>query len=111
MPGCYSSPFVHVRLVVLLVAASGCSPVPMGDAGEGPGRRPQALGLTPEQEYRIGVRAWQEVMAEAKQQNAIVTDPRVVGRVRGIGQRIADVATGNAKMNVLLRREINLRTE
>jgi predicted Zn-dependent protease len=50
-------------------------------------------------------------MDEARQKNAIVTDPRVLGRVRGVGQRIADVATGNSQMSRLLRREINLHTE
>jgi predicted Zn-dependent protease len=95
-----------------LAVLAGCSPVAgPGGGGEGPGHRSQPLALTPEQEYRIGVRAWQEVLAEAKKNNAIVTDPRAVARVRGVGQRIADVATGNSQASRLLRREINLHTE
>jgi predicted Zn-dependent protease len=99
-------------LAILLVAAAvGCAPVGGGGEGPGPGHRSQTLALSPDQEYRLGVRAWQEILSDARQQNAIVSDPRLVSRVRGVGQRIADVATGNSQMSRLLRREINLHVE
>jgi predicted Zn-dependent protease len=69
------------------------------------------LGLSPEQEYQLGVRAWQEILAQAREQDALVTDPRVVERVREVGQRIAFVATSGSKVSRLLRREINLNLE
>jgi predicted Zn-dependent protease len=105
------SPHSGCLVAVVLAAAVGCAPVGEPGGGEGPGHRRQALALSPEQEYRIGVRAWKEVLDEARQKNAIVTDSRVVSRVRSVGQRIADVATSNSQMSRLLRREINLHSE
>jgi predicted Zn-dependent protease len=102
------------RRVVMLVAAAalGCGPVPEpGRGGVGPGHRPQALALTPDQEYRLGVEAYQQVLHEAAGNGALVRTGPAVEHVRRVGQSIADMATGESRKSQLLRREINLRTE
>jgi predicted Zn-dependent protease len=96
---------------VLLVLLAGCAPPGGGGAGEGPGHRSQHLGLSPQQEYELGVKAYREVLQEAEQKNALITSGPAVRRVSNVGMKIADVATGNSKMSTLLRREINLHIE
>ena len=94
-------------ILLLLVWIAGCAP----GAGEGPGHRPQRLALSPQDEYELGVRAYAEVLNEARQKHALVTGGPAVQRVTHVGRRIATVATGNSRMSQLLRREINLNIE
>jgi predicted Zn-dependent protease len=93
-------------LIVLFVV--GCAP---GGSGEGPGHRPQRLALSPQEEYELGVRAYAEVLNEARQKNALVTGGPAVQHVSTVGRRIAAVATGDSRMSQLLRREINIHIE
>lgn len=92
---------------LLVLLAVGCDP----GAGQGPGHRPQRLALSPQDEYELGVKAYAEVLNEARQKHALVTSGPAVQRVTRVGQRIAAVATGNSRMSQLLRREINLNIE
>src|SRR3954447_9384798 len=87
---------------VCVCVVAGCGPV--SGPGEGPGQRSQALALTPEQEYQLGVEAYQEILRKGQ----VVPGGPSVERLRKVGQRIADVAVGSSKMSQLLRREINL---
>jgi predicted Zn-dependent protease len=91
--------------LVLVVAVLGCAPP--GAQNAGPGGRPQHLALTPAQEERLGVEAYQEVLS----QNQVVRGGPDVEHVRTVGRRIADVATGQSQMSRLLRREINLHVD
>ncbi len=93
--------------IVLVVLTVGCAP----GAGEGPGHRAQRLALSPQDEYELGVRAYAEVLNEARQKNALVTGGPAAQRVTRVGRRIAAVATGNSRMSQLLRHEINLNIE
>jgi predicted Zn-dependent protease len=90
--------------------AAGCAPPP-GAGGEGPGRREQSLALSPEQEYRLGVEAYRDVLREAGAKGSLVRGGPAVGRVRQVGLALADAAVGNSRKSRLLRREINLHTE
>ena len=96
------------RAVALIVCLAGCAP---GGNGEGPGHRAQRLALSPQDEYKLGVQAYDEVLRDARQKNALVTSGPAVQRVTNVGRRIAAVATGDSKMSQLLRREINLHIE
>src|SRR4051794_22575701 len=93
----------------LLVAAAGCMPAPgpRGNesqrGGEGPGRREQPLALNPRQELEVGRRAFQEVMAEHRDQLQPPSSPEV-RRCRRVMERLAKAATIEP-----LQREINLR--
>jgi len=72
--------------------------------GEGPGHRRQYLALPPEKEYELGVKAYRQVLAEAKEKNVLLpSDDRAVQRVRHVGQRIE-----KAVQIEPLQREINL---
>jgi predicted Zn-dependent protease len=92
---------------LLVVFVVGCAP----GGGEGPGHRPQRLALSPQDEYQLGVRAYAEVLNEARQKNALVTGGPAVQRVSQVGRRIAAIATGDSRMSELLRREINIHIE
>jgi predicted Zn-dependent protease len=94
---------------LVMVVAVGCGPV--SGPGGGPGHRPQGLGLTPEQEYRLGVEAYEEILRQARREDGIVRTGPQADQVRTVGQRIADVATGPSEMSRLLRREMNVRVE
>jgi metalloendopeptidase OMA1, mitochondrial len=94
-------------LALLLVFGAGCAPGP----AEGPGHRAQRLGLSPQDEYQLGVRAYAEVLNEAREKNTLVTHGPAVQRVADVGQRIATVAAGDSRMSRLLRREINIHIE
>jgi len=94
--------------ILLVVCMVGCAP---GGAGEGPGHRPQRLALSPQDEYQLGVKAYAEVLNEARQKNALVTSGPAVQHVTNVGRRIAAVATGDSRMSQLLRREINIHIE
>jgi predicted Zn-dependent protease len=87
--------WVRALVLLCLVAAVGC-----GGAGEGPGKRPQHLALTPEQEYDLGVHAYREILKKSQ----VVPDGPEVERVRRVGRKIAE-ATGIEP----LMREMNLR--
>jgi metalloendopeptidase OMA1, mitochondrial len=83
--------------VVSIWAGSGCS-----QGHEGPGRRAQALALTPDQEWSLGQQAYKEVLGKSK----VVRAGPDVERVREIGRRIAKAAEIEP-----LQREINLRVK
>ncbi len=95
---------------ILLIGVIGCAPI-AAPPGEGPGHRQQALALSPQEEYQVGIKAFEEVLGEARRENALVRDGEAVDRVRRVGQKIADVATGSSRLSRLLRREINLHVE
>jgi hypothetical protein len=47
--------------------------MPSGEeGGSGPGHRRQVLGLTPEQEYELGQKAYRQVLDEARQKGALL---------------------------------------
>jgi predicted Zn-dependent protease len=88
-------------VLAALLAGSGCNPP---TKGQGPGHRSQVLGLSPEQEYSLGVQAYREVLDKARAKGDLVDpDDPTVRRVRRVGERIARAAE-----NEPLQREINL---
>jgi predicted Zn-dependent protease len=74
-----------------------------GGGGSGPGHRAQRLGLTPEQEYALGEKAYQEILSKAK---VLPRDSPPVRQVLRVGEKIAAAA----RIKPLLR-EINLHEE
>jgi len=82
---------------LLVFLFTGCQPAP----SEGPGRRPQALALSPHQERDLGEQAYREVL---KKYRTLPDDDPAVRTVRAVGQRIA-----RASEIEPLQREINLR--
>jgi predicted Zn-dependent protease len=85
-------------------AGSGCNPPSEDQGGSGPGHRQQDLGLTPRQEYELGVEAYQQILDEAREQGALrPSDDRAVQLVRKIGERIVKAAQIEP-----LQREIHL---
>jgi predicted Zn-dependent protease len=91
-----------VLLVCAALPAGGCNP-PTGDGG-GPGHRQQYLGLSPQEEYALGVKAYRQILDEARQKDALLPEGSPsVRRVREVGERIAETTR-----NGLLLREINL---
>ncbi len=95
---------VGVMLVVVcgtVFAGAGCAPP---EEGSGPGRRQQYLGLSPEQEYKLGVQAYQQILDQAREKDALLpTNSRTVQHVREVGARIAKAVRIEP-----LQREINL---
>jgi metalloendopeptidase OMA1, mitochondrial len=91
-----------------LVLGSGCGPDFMdGGGGQGPGHRPQYLGLTPQQEFELGRKADEQVLKESRAKGILLADDSVeTKRVQGVGRKI-EAATANQ----LLLREINLRVQ
>jgi metalloendopeptidase OMA1, mitochondrial len=93
-------------LLAMLVALPACGPIDMsaeqGGAAEaaGPGRRPQALVLSPEEELRLGRHAYREILARSR---PLPRNSDEVRRVTRVGERIA-----RAAMIEPLEREINL---
>jgi predicted Zn-dependent protease len=85
--------------LLAVLAAVGCQPPAGGGGGEGPGHRSQALGLSPEQEYELGVQAYREILSKSH----VVRSGPQVEQVRRVGERIAKAATIKP-----LQREINL---
>ena len=72
------------RLALLVVVlTAGCGPT---GGGEGPGHRAQRLALSPRQEYELGVRAYDEVLGEARQKNAFD-----VSIALGVGHHLASI--------------------
>jgi predicted Zn-dependent protease len=86
----------------LFQASVGCT-LRGGPEGAGPGRRPQMLALTPEQELELGREAYREILAQA---DVLPPDHPAGERVRRVGRRIV-AAT---QIRPLLQ-EINLREE
>jgi predicted Zn-dependent protease len=84
--------------VLLATLAAGCQP----PGGQGPGHRSQQLGLTPEQEFALGEKAYRQILAKA---DVVPSGPEVDQVVR-VGRRIA-----HATENKDLQREINLNLE
>jgi hypothetical protein len=82
---------------LLLALAAGCQR-PAGE-GQGPGGRPQWLGLNPAQESALGVHADREILAKSE----VVRSGPEVDQVERVGRRIAHAAE-----NPDLLREINL---
>jgi predicted Zn-dependent protease len=79
--------------------------MPQGEErGSGPGHRQQTLGLTPEQEYDLGEKAYRQVLRDARQKDALLPqDSRLVDEVRKVGERIVKAVEIQP-----LQREINL---
>src|SRR3954464_12877703 len=82
-----------VTLVVAILVA-GCS-----SEGEGPGHRPQALALRPQQELEIGREAYSELLSEAP----VLRSGPEFDQVKRVSQRIAEAVQIEP-----LQREINL---
>jgi len=111
LPAC--APRKHVRragrlaLIVLgiALAGSGCAPPP--EEGSGPGHRQQYLGLSPQKEYQLGLEAYQKILDEAREKDALLPDnSQPVQLVRAVGERIVKAAEIKP-----LQREINLHLE
>jgi predicted Zn-dependent protease len=79
----------------------GNAPAQSRGGGEGPGHRSQHLALTPEQEYRLGVQAYQETLRKTR---VLPADRPEVQRVRNVGGRIVQAAEIEP-----LQREVNYR--
>jgi predicted Zn-dependent protease len=92
--------FVLVVLGIVL-AGPGCA---QQEGGPGPGHRQQHLGLSPKKEYELGVEAYQQILEEAREKNALLpADSPETRRVRRVGERIV-----KAVQIEPLQREINL---
>lgn len=83
--------------LLLITGIAGCEAEP---AGQGPGRREQVLGLTPDQEIEIGRYAFQEITRQAE---SVESGPQI-DQVRRVSNRIAKAVTIEP-----LQREINLQ--
>jgi predicted Zn-dependent protease len=100
-------------LLCAALAGAGCAPPggqgPGGQgASQGPGGRPQDLGLSPEQEYELGAKAYRQIIDKAREKDALLPpDSRQVQGVREVGERIKEAAL-DKPFSPLLQREINL---
>lgn len=95
-------PSPRKALLACLVLASslailGCGSNP---GGAGPGRRPQDLVLTPEQELSLGRQAYREILSQVP----VARGGPDVDRVRTVGRRLVQAAGIEP-----LQREMNLR--
>jgi metalloendopeptidase OMA1, mitochondrial len=92
---------------VAVAALAGCYvPAPPSEGGRndtdsGPGKRQQALLLTPAQELALGTKLYRQILAES---DVVPQDEAPAIKVRHVGERIARAASIPA-----LQREINLR--
>ena len=83
------------------IAVAGCSPPSTGQGrGAGPGGRVQELVLTPDEEIKLGDRAYREILSKSK----VVPGGADVERVKRVGKKIALAAEIEP-----LQREINFR--
>jgi predicted Zn-dependent protease len=83
------------------LAVAGCAPPSTGQGrGAGPGGRAQELALTPEQEIKLGEKAYREILSKSK----VASSGPDVERVKLVGKKIAQAAEIEP-----LQREINLR--
>jgi predicted Zn-dependent protease len=78
---------------------------PGGGAGEGPGHRSQELALTPQQELRLGEKAYRQVLEEAGDAVLPARSPEVQ-RVQRVAEKILKAAHIRA-----LDQEINLHID
>ncbi len=86
----------------IIFTAQGCAPPEEG--GSGPGHRQQYLGLSPQKEYELGTKAYQQILEEAREKNALLPrDSPETRRVRDVGKRIVQAVQIEP-----LQREINL---
>lgn len=102
--GGWSAALRGVCLAFVLCLA-GCDSQFPGDGprqGEGPGRRPQALALSAEEEREVGRKAYREVLQEMRGR-VLHEDAPEVQRVRQVMQRLIKAAEIEP-----LQREINL---
>jgi metalloendopeptidase OMA1, mitochondrial len=100
------SPAPLLVAVIIVLAGQGCAP-PEQEGGSGPGHRRQILGLSPEQEYDLGGKAYRKILDEARQKDALLpADSQKVELVRRVGERIV-----KAVENKPLQREINLHLQ
>ncbi|HEY7155756.1 MAG TPA: M48 family metallopeptidase [Gemmataceae bacterium] len=100
-------PLGRFALVVLgiVLAVQGCAPPE--ESGSGPGHRRQYLGLTPQQEYKAGVEAYQQILDEAREKDALLpADSPETRRVVRVGKHIVEAVRIKP-----LQREINLSLE
>ncbi|HEV3258724.1 MAG TPA: M48 family metallopeptidase [Gemmataceae bacterium] len=96
---------VLLAFVAGLLLSCGNAPDFNEGGGQGPGRRPQQLGLSPKQEMALGDRAYAEIMSKAKAKGILLPDDSSeTERVRQVGQRIEKAVAIEP-----LQHEINLR--
>jgi predicted Zn-dependent protease len=94
---------VLVVSLVMFTCVPGCMP-PGEQSGSGPGHRQQQLGLTAEQEYQLGEKAYRQILGEARQKDMLLSsDSQPVELVRRVGERIVKAVEIRP-----LQREINL---
>jgi predicted Zn-dependent protease len=85
------------------LTGSGCAP-PGEGGGSGPGHRRQILGLTPQQEYELGGKAYRQILDKAKANDTLLAqESQPVEHVRRVGERIVKAVEIEP-----LQREINL---
>src|SRR3954451_1795568 len=70
----------YLAILIVAIFAAGCS-----SEGEGPGHRPQALALRPEQELKVGRAAYAELLSEA----SILRSGPEFDQVQRVSRRIA----------------------
>jgi predicted Zn-dependent protease len=99
-----SSMYFLVAFLVLPTVA-GCEVEFPQENGEGPGHRPQHLGLLPDQELAVGRQAYHQVLSENRGRILPGDDERV-RRVRTVAARIVRAAGIEP-----LQREINLHVK
>jgi metalloendopeptidase OMA1, mitochondrial len=86
----------------LWAAGCGFPAGPQGGGGQGPGHREQRLGLSPEEELKVGRQAYREVLQKYSGRILSKNAPESQ-RVRRVAERIIE-----ATKNRLLQQEINL---
>jgi predicted Zn-dependent protease len=96
-----------LAVVAGLLISCGNAPDFNETGGQGPGHRPQQLGLDPAQERALGEKARNEIMAKAKAKGILLSDDSPeTKRVRAVGQHIEKAVAIKP-----LQREINLHIE
>jgi predicted Zn-dependent protease len=89
--------------VLVGLACAGGQPPGQGQ-GEGPGHRPQRLGLSPQQELDLGRKAFREILSDPQQYGRVVpADSPVSRRIRAVADRLIKTTTIEPLM-----REMNL---
>jgi predicted Zn-dependent protease len=90
-----------------IVAVCGCEPASQADSrqvpGQGPGKRPQQLALSPEQELELGKREYLKILSEARAHVLAADDPHT-RQCRYVAAKLVRAAGIEP-----LQREINLR--
>jgi predicted Zn-dependent protease len=95
---------VLVAVAAGLLLSCGNAPDFNATGGQGPGHRPQQLGLTPQQEKKLGGRAQTEIIEKAKAKGILLADDSPeTKRVTKIGKAIEKAVAIKP-----LQREINL---